>query len=270
MTPLPPPTDPPDWDLLTALFANGTGEFRHQMGLRRGAARDFYRRTPDADSIAAEKAAILARPDASLYRLESPEGNRALAEFTALLGGEESEDRDAAIRGSSRISCCSCRRAGNSAGRASAFRRRWSLEGKLHEPVTEIHGVVPALNAQLGRQIALFFERLAPGGADSGWRRTNWGLAASAARNQHPSLALPRIPASARPDDLFLRLENQHFMKLPDSGAIAFGIRIATHRLAEIIARPEIRAGLRERLRTMPEAISDYKGIPPDLWRALF
>ena len=144
------------------------------------------------------------------------------------------------------------------------FPSRWSLEGKLRRPLAWIHEPVPGLNAELAGKIAMFFSRLAPG---EGWRRANWGLSASALRNQHPDEPIPRLGAAIDPGSVFARVEDQHLLKLPGCGAIAFGIRITTFAWGEVMRLPNVGGPLIEDLRSMSPEVAKYKGleefIPP-------
>ena len=273
--------DAPDWDLLHGLFGGeAPPPFRHRMGLRRNiteSADAFYFSTSPSCAVLTEKQAILDGPAASLYRLISPEGDAVLREWAEIFLGElpltTSEDEAARIA-NHRAVTLACEPDllllrpphWELVWASVCFPTRWSLVGKLHRPLREIHAAVPDLNATLGRQIDVFFARLAPG---QSWQRANWGLAASAQRNQHPSLPLPGIWPDVAPADLFLRIERQQFFKLPVSSALAFGIRIAIYPLDAVLADAAIRCGLREKLRTMPRAVSAYKGIPPDWWQTL-
>ena len=63
-----------------------------------------------------------------------------------------------------------------------------------------------------------------------------------------------------------MRVEDQHLLKLPISGAVVFGIRIASLPLAAAMENPEVRAGLKTKLRTMPPDIACYKDVAR--WRA--
>ncbi len=139
---------------------------------------------------------------------------------------------------------------------------RWSLENKLHRPLHEIHSVVPGLNAELGTKIATFFARLVPG---EGWGRANWGLSASAKRNQHPDLPIPTLMSDATAEGLFIRVEDQHLLKLPRTGAVAFGIRVSSFRLSDIDGDERVLTGFQEKLRTMPAEVARYKSLTPFL-----
>jgi hypothetical protein len=146
------------------------------------------------------------------------------------------------------------------------FPSSWSLEEKMGLPLESIHGVVPGLNAQAGRPIAGFLQRLAPGIA---WQRANWGLSRSPERNQHPALPRPRLDDTVAPDEVWLRVEHQALVALPRTGGLLFGIRVTVHPWAEILAEAPARQGLRRALATMPETVAAYKGIAPARARLL-
>jgi hypothetical protein len=140
------------------------------------------------------------------------------------------------------------------------FPSSWSLEEKMGRPLDFIHRVVPGLNEQLGPPIAQFLRRMAP---DIAWLRTNWGLSRSAELNQHPNRALPRLDASVKPDEVWLRVEHQALVALPKSGGVLFGIRVVVHPFAEVLENREAARGLHRALQTMPEEMATYKGIAP-------
>jgi Haem-dependent oxidative N-demethylase, alpha subunit-like len=140
------------------------------------------------------------------------------------------------------------------------FPSSWSLEEKMGRPLDFIHRVVPGLNEQLGQPIAQFLRRMTP---DIAWLRANWGLSRSPELNQHPKRALPRLDASVKLDDVWLRVEHQALVALPKTGGVLFGIRVVVHPLAEVKQDAEAARGLRRALETMPEAMAAYKGIAP-------
>ena len=265
---------PAERSLPARLFGGERGPFRHHLGLARCETRDFYAPTDRATELRAEKEAVLSLPDAALYGVASPAGWRAVEEFAA---GLPSLAENAALP------------AGPERHRAIAlalepdvvllsapdacltwasvcFPTRWSLEGKLGQPLTQIHSVVPRLNEELGRKVGQFFARMKPG---EGWSRANWGLSASGALNQHPTRPHVELTAHTPPDAVFVRIEAQHLVRLPDTGAIAFGIRVVNFPLPAILADPDLAAGLRNQLRTMPADVAAYKGIPADYWQRL-
>lgn len=121
----------------------------------------------------------------------------------------------------------------------------------------EIHGVVPSLNVELGRQIATFLARLKPGVT---WMRSNWGLSRSSELNQHPSRNTPRLDETATLDQVYFRLEEQSLTALPATNGILFGIRVRNVALSSYGNTSEGER-LANALETMPEAIAEYKGL---------
>ena len=122
------------------------------------------------------------------------------------------------------------------------FPTRWSLAGKAGLPLPDIHAAVPGLNQELGRKIDVFFGPVAARG-----RLDQGQLGPVRKRGTQPaSLPRPFTPLSERTPDaaVSIRVESQDFCKLPQTGAIAFGIRILNFPLASVKARPAIAAGL--------------------------
>jgi hypothetical protein len=137
------------------------------------------------------------------------------------------------------------------------FPSSWALEEKIGRPMDEIHGVVPRLNVELGRQIATFLDRLKPGVT---WMRSNWGLSRSPELNQHPSRNTPRLDETITLDQVHFRLEEQSLTALPATNGILFGIRVRNVALSSYRNSSEGER-LANALETMPEAIAEYKGL---------
>ena len=139
------------------------------------------------------------------------------------------------------------------------FPSSWDFSEKLGKPLHDVHEVVPDLNQSIGDPIARFLGKIQPGAS---WERSNWGLSASAERNQHPSLKIPRLTSPVLLDQVWLRVEDQILSILPETGALLFGIRIVTTSLAELRRHhPGLVPALRRALATMPEAMARYKNI---------
>ena len=138
------------------------------------------------------------------------------------------------------------------------FPSSWSLAEKIGRPLEFIHGVVPGLNAQLGNQLHGFLSKLKP---DIAWQRSNWGLGRSAELNQHPERALSLLDASVRLEEVWLRVEHQALVALPQNQGILFGIRIAIHPLAELKKDSTVAERLSRALQTMPEEMARYKNL---------
>ena len=251
----------PDWELLASLF--GPGDYRHRMGLRRIEAREFYAPTPEAAAVQREKQSILDHHEAR-QTLVTPEGHLAAVEFARTFGlsvndQETPQDFCRSLSLALVPDLLFVQPPDWSLVWASVcFPSRWSLEGKAGRPLAWIHDAVPALNSDLGGKIATFFARLPPG---EGWRRANWGLSASTRRNQHPDDPIPPLTAGTTPDQVFIRIEDQHLLKLPETGAIAFGIRIRSFTWQAVMQNQTLAARLLGKLRSMPSEIACYKAI---------
>jgi dimethylamine monooxygenase subunit A len=140
---------------------------------------------------------------------------------------------------------------------ALCFPTGWALREKLGQTLESIHGIVPGLNPALGVSIQQFLSKLKP---DVAYLRDNWGIAASEERNLHPArgISAPQLPAVL--DRLWLRVERQALVALPQSGGVLFGIRIELHRL-DTLANTPAGAGLRRALATMPAELATYKRL---------
>ena len=142
-------------------------------------------------------------------------------------------------------------------GGALCFPTGWALTEKLGHTLDFIHAVVPGLNNALASPIHQFLTRLRPGPA---FVRDNWGIAASSELNLHPArrIPAPQLPTSL--EQLWLRVEHQALLALPNSRGIVFAIRIALHRLSDL-AGTSAGHGLRRALETMPREVIAYKRV---------
>jgi len=135
------------------------------------------------------------------------------------------------------------------AGAVLCFPSRWSLAEKLGQPLTAIHGPVPDYDATLARRVNRVFEALRPG---RGLWRVNWLV--------HPS-AEPHLPGKDAPgvEDgrLYLRTERQTLIRLPETGAVAFGIKTSICPLEALT--PEQAAALARELAALDAAAIAYR-----------
>jgi hypothetical protein len=138
------------------------------------------------------------------------------------------------------------------------FPSSWRFEEKVGKPLEVIHTPVPHLNEQLASPIHNFLSRIKPGAA---WCRANWGLSRSPELNQHPARGLPKLRPPLREDEVWLRVEDQALIALPESRGVLFGIRMTVIPLAEVKRHPAAARGLARALRTMPDAMLDYKSL---------
>jgi hypothetical protein len=143
-------------------------------------------------------------------------------------------------------------------GGCVCFPSSWRLSEKIGRPIEFIHEAVPGLNLSIGSGIHKFLASIKPG---ISWLRHNWGLSRSPELNQHPDRRLPRLDATVRADEVWIRIEHQALIGLPKTRGILFGIRLENHPLIQVIADPAATARLARALKTMPEPMAIYKGI---------
>ena len=254
---------------LAELFPDG--DYRFHLTLRRAEPRQFFAARDHTGSLLAERKRWLAS-DPATYAAILPEGEAILREFaitaapwtntadrgdsagspTELLhrvGGELEPDilfLSADPKGEFRLR-----------GGALCFPTGWALGEKLGHTMDFIHGVVPGLNPALGGPIHQFLSRLKPGAA---FLRDNWGVAATRELNLLPGRKIPPPSLPTSLDRLWLRVEHQALVALPESRGIVFGIRIALHRLDEVAGSPYAPA-FRRALETMPSELIAYKRL---------
>jgi dimethylamine monooxygenase subunit A len=253
---------------LADLFPDG--DYRFHLTLRRAEPRDFFAPQDPNGAVLAERAHwIAAEPTRHTAML--PEGASVFAEFAAMAGswglvgpasGPNTTPTIATLGAALEPDILFLSADDNGQfrlrGGALCFPTGWALEEKVGHPMDFIHGVVPGLNAALASPIHQFLSRLKPGTA---FLRDNWGLAGTAELNLHPArrLAAPAPPAAL--DRLWLRVEHQALLALPQSGGIVFGIRIALHRLDAVARNRAAAAGLRRALASMPADVAAYKRL---------
>lgn len=239
------PSIKPDWQ---RLFPDA--DYRLSMGLRPGDAAQFWSDWSEEASIAAERRHWLSMAQ-ELYAGCLPEGIAARAEAYEWMQSFSAQPEPDWVLMSAETEPIAI------AGEV-VFPSVWSLPEKLGLPMSGVHEPVPGLNEKIGSGIHTFLSRLEVGAA---WARENWGLAANAELNHHPTRALPRLTQSARPETTWIRMEHQFLTRLPVSRCILFGIRVTCHRLDEVAVLPGMSARIARALKTMPEPIARYKGI---------
>jgi hypothetical protein len=147
------------------------------------------------------------------------------------------------------------------------FAAAWSVSFDVGMSMDEIHNPVPRLTREgITSRAEQFLKRLP---ADQVYRRVNWTLSASGSRKLDVSLEeLPEwgrdIPALVADQDwgrLQLRIEVEHFIRLPMTGAVTFNIRTHMTSLDEIRAIPAWRDQLARVVLELPDDIAAYKGF---------
>lgn len=151
---------------------------------------------------------------------------------------------------------------------AVTFAAAWSVSFDVGMDMYEIHGPVPRMTGSGMTARAERFLTRVP--ADQVFRRVNWNIAASPTRKY--DIALESLPAWGRdmPDAIAkgdaiencqFRIELEHFIRLPMTGAVTFNIRTFMASLAEVRAYPPYAAQLATILAELPEDLATYKGF---------
>jgi len=141
------------------------------------------------------------------------------------------------------------------------FPTRWILTDKVGRTTVEIHRPVAFYNDQLAVPVDRFLDRLRVGAPV--WR-ANWNLV------DDDALCQAYLPAPGRrltcsaldvADLVHLRVERQTLRRLPNSGSIAFGIRVHQESLRALEADPEVLSRLLSAIRGLPPETFAYKGL---------
>jgi dimethylamine monooxygenase subunit A len=142
------------------------------------------------------------------------------------------------------------------------FPSRWRLHEKLGRPLTMVHGPVPFYAHRLAAPVDRFMAKVKPGHIAS---RLNWSVLDDPAMYQPGGKWREATNAAVTPqnagDTLYLRVERQTLSRLPQSGAVLFGIRVHSYPLATAIAHPDGAARLAEAVRALPEETVRYKSL---------
>lgn len=130
----------------------------------------------------------------------------------------------------------------------------WRLEDKFDRPMREIHDPIPGFHAALTPRIDRFFNHLRP---QHPVMRSNWALQANALL--YPPLEADEPITADSP--LYYRSERQTLVRLPESGAIAFTIRVYLHPLESLRDTPGALPALFSAIDRMSPAMARYKGM---------
>ena len=148
------------------------------------------------------------------------------------------------------------------------FAADWSFGFDVGMSFLEIHGPVPRIRAEgVITRAHEFLMRLQP---HQPYRRTNWTLTVGrrldVSTERYPEWGPDRDAVRLVDDETFgrlvhLRVEVQHLVRLPDSGAVMFLIRTYLLPLERLAAVEPWRARTARVLAELPDDMADYKGI---------
>lgn len=129
------------------------------------------------------------------------------------------------------------------------FPSRWSLAEKIGRPLTAIHDPVPEYDADLAKRVNRVFDGVK---ADMPLWRANWTV------HGFDELHQPSGDWRGQQlgDDLYVRVERQTFVRLPETQAVVFGIRTYVDPLDRLT--PQQAAALREEMAKFDEAEMRY------------
>jgi hypothetical protein len=142
------------------------------------------------------------------------------------------------------------------------FPSRWRLHEKLGKPLVQVHGRVPHYAERLATPVDRFMAKVKPGHIAS---RLNWSVLDDPAMFQPTGKWRETENTAVTPqnagESLYLRVERQTLRRLPQSGAILFGIRVHSYLLAHAITTPAAASRLAEAVRALPEETVHYKSL---------
>ena len=231
----------------------------HSMGTRTLDVADWLVVDDERDAQLAEKRRILAeRHDVVAGAL--PGSEDAATEAARLVAGVD--DLEAAAALVQEDLCVLVRRDGRwrlDAG-VVCFPSMWRLPDKLGLPMADVHGPVPAYDAELAEKVDRFLDRLRP--ERPVWRR-NWFVHANEALHLPEPVVHEQPPAV--PDGLWLRSERQTLRALPESGGVLFTIRTQQVPLAAVAERPDVARRMATAIRAWSPELLAYRGAAT--WR---
>lgn len=139
------------------------------------------------------------------------------------------------------------------------FPTRWDLTTKIGRTIREIHAPVPLYDQQLADPMDAYFARMRP--EQAAWR-LNWNVTDDPLMHQprHVTVSSPPAPHEVG-GRVWLRVERQTLLKLPDTGAIVFGIRVHVDPLGSLAPDAEQLTRLRSALAALPREVLEDKAL---------
>ena len=145
-----------------------------------------------------------------------------------------------------------------------SFASSWSFKARFGQTLDGLHAYVPGYPDRLAMRMARIFDNLH---VDKPVWRLNWSLYGDA-QLHHPHGKGPMPFAKAESegwlDNLFVRVERQTLMRMPESDDILFTIRIHVDPLRALAEHPD-RATMVESLKRQLDALDSdqltYKGL---------
>ncbi len=134
----------------------------------------------------------------------------------------------------------------------------WYLEEKIGQSVAFIHGPVPGYDSVLNERVNRFLKGLRSGRV---MLRYNWSIQPGNELCWRADQATNMNPQSDTYAERYWRVERQTFLRLPETGAIVFGIRIFLHSFASLRGRERFDESLKQLLSQLPATEKEYKSL---------
>jgi dimethylamine monooxygenase subunit A len=193
--------------------------------------------TPEVDAPGRELAAMLGTQGAL------PEAALATHEDLCLLTKREGEEVYRLI------------------GAAVAWPSDWHPSEKIGLPLRALHAPIAGYEEQLATGVDRFMETLRPGPI---YGRCNWFIAPTGERrwlaDKPPAEAFAHVTPENAGETLFVRSERQTLRRLPQTGAILFGIGIYVEALGNL--SPANIAMMGKAVQTLVSGEGDRRGAP--------
>jgi hypothetical protein len=193
----------------------------------------------------------------------TPEVEAPGRELAAMLGTQGAL-RDAALAVHEDL-CLLTKREGEEVyrliGAAVAWPSDWHPAHKIGLPLRALHAPIAGYEEQLASGVDRFMETLRPGAI---YGRCNWFIAPTGARRwiatRPAAEAFAHITPQNAGETLFVRSERQTLRRLPQTGAILFGIGIYVEPLGKL--SPANIAMLGRAVQTLVNGEGDRRGTP--------
>lgn len=127
----------------------------------------------------------------------------------------------------------------------------WKLEDKIGKTVDRIHDPVPGYQQQLAERVNRLLKGIK---TNKPMLRYNWSLQANS------ELCWREDIASAE-EGLHWRVERQTFLRLPETRAVVFGIRLFIHSFETMAEHCQFDTNLSAIVARLPLAMRGYKGL---------
>lgn len=246
-------------------------DFEYTMNVRIS-PYDWFDLSKPSESVLSQKQEVVNSDQISRAIFFTPESEAPFAEMMSLMGINLPPNRDGAVALTQMWEPDFVFMQRNEdqdpvmIGASLCMPSSWNPSEKIGHKISEIHSIVPGLNAKIGEGIKRFLSHAKSGMTYERWF---WGVAATPQLYMHPEKGYPRLSETTLIESIYIRIEHQGFIHLPDSDTVLFMIRPIPILLTEFISSPENATALIRQLATIPSESRLYKSIPESLLKTL-